>query len=249
MEADAARAKVQSEQKVPVGSFQVPSWVVTTAPAYQRPIEIINSGPRSDSTIPSVGSTFVTAIPYSGFAGSWTAPYWGRGGWYGVPNLGATLGLPGAARAYTLAGGLPGYGWGGYGWGSWGVPNLGATLGLPGAARAYTLGGGLPGLGWGGYGWGGYGWGGYGWGGWSPAAAALGFRRGAICDPGGGRVFQSAPSKASGNYYQPSTVDESASGSYYASGSSQAILPPSEPPPKDYWGPEGNPFKQQMSNP
>lgn len=57
------------------------------------------------------------------------------------------------------------------------------------------------------------------------------------------RVFQSEPSKASGNYYQPSTVDPTASGSYYASSGPTVIqASPAEPLPKDYWGPSGNPF-------
>ncbi len=227
MEAAMARAKAKTpDASVPVGSFQVPSWVVTQAPVFQRPTEIINNYPRTDSTI-YAGSTFITplASAYTGFAGSWAAPYCGGG-----------------SRALSFASSWAPGGWGGYGYG-WGAPNLGATLALAGAARNFA-----PGIGYGGWGgYGGYGGGGYGF---SPTLAGLGFRRGPICDPGGGKVFQSGPSKASGNYYQPSTVDPSASGSYYAStGPSQVLIGPSEPPPKDYWGPDGNPFKNQLVAP
>jgi hypothetical protein len=69
------------------------------------------------------------------------------------------------------------------------------------------------------------------------------------------RVTQTAPSKPSGNYYAPSSIDPSASGSYYAqtgsaaypvSGSSQS----SGQGAKDYWGSMGSPFgKDLMSTP
>lgn len=56
--------------------------------------------------------------------------------------------------------------------------------------------------------------------------------------------IQTGPSPASGNYYQPSTADPSASGGYYASGAPwQVPLNSTGNDPKDYWGPMGNPFK------
>jgi hypothetical protein len=59
------------------------------------------------------------------------------------------------------------------------------------------------------------------------------------------RVIQTGPSKASGNYFNPSTPDPTASGSYYApSGNTPRALPVYQPEaqPKDYWGPQGNPM-------
>lgn len=58
-------------------------------------------------------------------------------------------------------------------------------------------------------------------------------------------VYQLQPSKPSGNYYAPSTVDSTASGSYYAQTSPSTLpvtVPKNEPGPRDYWGPQGNPF-------
>ena len=62
------------------------------------------------------------------------------------------------------------------------------------------------------------------------------------------RVFQNGPSKASGNYYSPSTVDPTASGSYYAN-TGPRVLPVIQAPKSgtsDYWGNQGNPFQDEL---
>ena len=62
------------------------------------------------------------------------------------------------------------------------------------------------------------------------------------------RVFQNGPSKASGNYYSPSTVDPTASGSYYAN-TGPRVLPVIQAPKSgtsDYWGSQGNPFQDEL---
>jgi hypothetical protein len=110
----------------------------------------------------------------------------------------------------------------------------------------------LPAYGWGsawgpGWGWGhrsGWGWGGPWYGGWG------GFYGGpsAVTMRPVKRITQTGPSKASGNYYSPSTPDPTASGSYYATPSG---LPKAAPiiqtePAKDYWGKNGNPLPDDM---
>lgn len=67
-----------------------------------------------------------------------------------------------------------------------------------------------------------------------------------------GPVFQSAPSKASGNYYSPSSTDSTSSGSYYASDTPSYV-----PAPKPYstgdnfWGGSSsgssNPFPKDLN--
>ena len=87
------------------------------------------------------------------------------------------------------------------------------------------------------------------WGGFSPGGFGnwMGFD-----EPGDmgslGYVFNSTPSKASGNYYAPSTKDSSASGNYYAS-DSPAINMPIKPytTPKDYWGSSGSPLPKDIN--
>lgn len=59
----------------------------------------------------------------------------------------------------------------------------------------------------------------------------------------GPSVIQTGPSPSSGNYYQPSTPN-SASGNYYASGAPWQVPVVSPKIPRDYWGPQGSPFKQ-----
>lgn len=59
-------------------------------------------------------------------------------------------------------------------------------------------------------------------------------------------TIQTGPSPSSGNYYQPSSADPSASGSYYASGNPwQTPVINNGGASKDYWGPDGNPFQQK----
>jgi hypothetical protein len=63
-------------------------------------------------------------------------------------------------------------------------------------------------------------------------------------------VVQTAPSKPSGNYYAPSSIDPTASGSYYAQ-TGAAMYPVASPSsaPKDYWGSMGNPFGNVTNTP
>ncbi len=63
------------------------------------------------------------------------------------------------------------------------------------------------------------------------------------------RLVQSGPSKASGNYYHPSTADPTASGSYFApAGNAPRVMPVYVPErtPKDFWGKQGSPLPQEM---
>jgi hypothetical protein len=105
---------------------------------------------------------------------------------------------------------------------------------------------------WGGNGiWGGNGFGfggGYGRPGWGAPLGAFPFGPSMTLRPSS-RVVQSGPSKASGNYFNPSTPDPTASGSYYAgSGNTPRAVPvyQSEPETKDYWGKDGSPLPPEM---
>lgn len=63
------------------------------------------------------------------------------------------------------------------------------------------------------------------------------------------KVVQTGPSKASGNYFNPSTPDPTASGGYYAgSGNTPKAVPVYQPEPqtKDYWGKQGSPLPPEM---
>lgn len=70
------------------------------------------------------------------------------------------------------------------------------------------------------------------------------------------RVIQTAPSRASGNYYGGSTPDQSASGSYYSSSSTRDDYAYySRPKPKSpnntsdsYWGASGSPFPKDLKS-
>lgn len=61
----------------------------------------------------------------------------------------------------------------------------------------------------------------------------------------GPTVIQTGPSPSSGNYYQPSTPSSSGSGSYYSSGAPWQTPVINNSAPKDYWGPDGNPFQKK----
>lgn len=61
----------------------------------------------------------------------------------------------------------------------------------------------------------------------------------------GTQVIQTGPSPSSGNYYQPSTAAPGSSGSYYASGKPWQLPAQIQNTPKDYWGPDGDPFQSQ----
>jgi hypothetical protein len=60
-------------------------------------------------------------------------------------------------------------------------------------------------------------------------------------------VIQLEPSKASGNYYEPSTVDTTSSGSYYASGT-PALVPSMRinRSPDTYWNDSSNPVPKEL---
>ncbi|HMW90971.1 MAG TPA: hypothetical protein PKE54_13150 [Candidatus Obscuribacter sp.] len=71
------------------------------------------------------------------------------------------------------------------------------------------------------------------------------------------RVIQTAPSKASGNYYSSSTPDPGASGSYYSSSTTRDDYAyySSRPKPKSpnntsdsYWGASGSPFPKDLKS-
>lgn len=67
--------------------------------------------------------------------------------------------------------------------------------------------------------------------------------------PVGATNVQFGPSKASGNYFSPSTQDTSASGSYYAN--DRPSLTPMLKLNKgrsDYWGPAGSPFPKNLNS-
>jgi hypothetical protein len=69
---------------------------------------------------------------------------------------------------------------------------------------------------------------------------------GALTVPG---VWQTAPSKPSGNYYAPSTVDTSASGSYYATTTpAQTPMIAPQKPITNFWG-SGSPFGKDTTMP
>lgn len=168
---------------------------------------------------------------------------------FGANNLGG-IGSP-------FWGGYPGYGgyggWGGFGryggYGGYGgyVPGFGLGIGGLGIGTGLGFGGGLGGFG---------GYPGYGWGFGSPASGALmmgAFGNRMNSSNLGGlnhtRVTQTAPSPASGNYYAPSSVDPSASGSYYAqTGTAVYPMPKQSSGSSDYWGSTGNPFGKDLNS-
>ncbi|MBI4534029.1 MAG: caspase family protein [Candidatus Melainabacteria bacterium] len=132
-----------------------------------------------------------------------------------------------------------------FGWGYWGIPY---GVGYSGYFTHHP--GSLPGMGIGmPYTWG------YGWGGpfsWyvNPVAGALwagsfGHVTGNLGVVTPTHVFQSAPSKPSGNYFAPATADSTASGNYFATTApAQTPLIAPKRPITNFWGPSGSPFKQ-----
>jgi hypothetical protein len=214
--------------------FTVPAWFGAPPKPYERPTELF----RSPSTTFDTTSTATT----SSYLGMPLLGSYGPLGWGGYsPWLGRGL-LP-------YAGGYAGLGIGNllpYGSPYTGF-SPGAFMGLSAVPSALPFAG---------YGWGTPGILGFGYGGWgspffgSPGSSALmmgafGGRNnsshlGEWTPP---RVMQTAPSKASGNYFAPSTQDTSASGSYYASSTpAQMPMVPVRKPTTNFWGPSGNPF-------
>lgn len=228
-----------------VGSFLLPSGISNV---WNRPAEIpvprIGESPVAFSTGFALPNNYASGLGYGyGYPSSF------RSGLAVAPGLGYGFGYgPGLAMS-------PGFGYGSgivpglTSWRSgpsWGIYNAMAYgMNYPGFGGISPFASVLPGFG----GYGGMGYSPF-WGGFSPAAGALsagisgGSARSEIGRLSTYRFVQTAPSKSSGNYYQPSTVDPTASGSYYASqGPSLQPIIESSPQPTDYWGPAGNPFK------
>jgi hypothetical protein len=188
-------------------------------------------------------------MPFGGYGG-----YGGFGG-YGLGGLG--YGMP--FGGYGSYGGFGGYGLGGLGYGMpfGGYGGYGGYGGFGGMGGLGGLGYGMPFGGYGGYG----GFGGYGLGIPGMGMGGMGMGMGMGTSPEFGRltstkVIQTAPSKASGNYYAPSTVDSTASGSYYANPSSTTMAfplnhqntQPSYKSQKNYWGTSGSPFPKDLNS-
>jgi len=258
----------------PNGYFSVPGSYVPQSTTYGGSAQIFQPSTASDTTNPinllnpasamgagynpnflvsplSYGSPipFATNRPFVGSAFTST-PY---GGIYGSPfstlPYGSSFGSPFARTPY-IGSGLPfvgggafnrGWssgGWNGNNWGGGWTPNLS------------MYGGGYSGYGPLNYG-AGFGFGGIG----NPASInGFGAHQGTVPN----RVIQTGPSPASGNYYQPATADPTASGGYYASGStaSAPVAHKTKTQPKSYygstdsdnWGGGGNPFPKDLNS-
>jgi hypothetical protein len=210
------------------GYFSVPAYFASQPKPYEPPQVTIRGSATQDSTFDNTGM-FASSLPWLGGIGY---------GGYGLGYGGYSLGYGGYG---------PGYGGYGLGYGGYGLGYGGYGLGYGG----YGLGYGGYGLGYGGYGPGFGGW----WGGPAMGALSAGAMSGAWMDAEGigevrpEGVIQTGPSKASGNYYAPSTVDPTASGSHYAT-TTPAITPTFEEPeqPKDYWGSGGDPFPKNLES-
>jgi hypothetical protein len=240
----------------------VPSFVLTQPKPLIRPTEYIR---------PSLS---LLATPFAW--GSGIGLYGGYGTWAGfnvIPMSSGLIGIPGA----------PSSGWGGppyglnYGYGGPFIAGLGYGGSLYGGLRSgYGPVGALApfavnsffghGIGYGGWNRGGWAYGNPWFGGFGSGFGLLG--GGSQFSPygdgwGGGmasRVVQEEPSKASGNYYAPSTVDTTASGSYYAQTDGSTIQVPMKQPQTDssywgknsssssYWGGSGNPFPKDLNS-
>lgn len=163
------------------------------------------------------------------------APMGGFGN-FGPGIIGSPFGGNWGGGLLSGFGGLSAYRFGfGSPWsaGGMGLSGLGSGLGWRGFNR-----------GWGG-GWGG-GWSGWGFGGMGPGTLG---GLGSLRSTGvfSSAVIQSAPSKASGNYYAASTVDPTASGSYYATGA-PALTPAIrvKTSPDSYWDDSSNPVPKNL---
>lgn len=268
-------SNAEATDSVQVGHFSVPGasqgWPYV-APTVV-PAQIFTPGTTSDTTNPlnvlnpasvanaGLNPNFLsTPALYGAPRPLWGSPFLPTYGGWGTGIGSAALGrIPYAG----------GFGLGGFGLGGFGIPAVPyvGSFGLPFVGR--SLGG------WGG-GWGGGAWGG-GWGrGWSAFSSVNygGFGFGGIGNPafmgtgfGGSfhgtvpnRVIQTGPSPSSGNYYQPATADPTASGGYYASGST-AVTAPAAPPtknqPRNYydsygsdnnWGASGSPLPKDINS-
>ncbi len=237
-------------QPVQKGYFTVPGYFANTPKPYERPTETFRSPTLLEGSAQANSglNSFAVALPLtagSGFGygigspwGGWRSGYssWGGGpagygGWGG--------GSPWSGYS-SWGGGPAGYG----GWGG-GSPWSGYSSWGGGPAGYGGWGGGSP---WsGGSAWGGYG----GWGGAAALGASAVFSAGSsgngVVTPT--NVIQSAPSKASGNYYSPSTTDTSASGSYYAT-TAPAAVPyiQQQAPVTNFWGASSSPLPKDINS-
>ncbi len=255
------------------GYFVVPGYFANQPKPYERPTEtfktptLLQGTAQANSGINAFAATlpFTTGIGYGGFGyGNWLGGGWGGSGFgYGYGFGGpSSLGVAALGASAAFMGGSPGSFGSGFG--------FGGPLGFAGAVSPF--GGGYWGGGWRGYGgwgggfggfgglggWGGYGgWGGgpWGWYGGSFGAAALGAS--AAFMSGGSQtgvvtptnVMQSAPSKASGNYYAPSTADSTASGGYYATTAPAAIpMMQQKAPITNFWGGSSSPLPKDINS-
>jgi hypothetical protein len=253
-------------EPVKQGYFSVPAYFGPQPEPYQPPTLSVNeTGSTFGSNSIGVNAgmnAFKSTLPWTtgGLGTGW-------GGWGGYGGYGYPYGGYGGWNAWS--GGVPygGYGgWGGYGgyrgWGGYGGYGGGwggyGGYGMGGGWNAFTnpaLGPLAPGLGFGGV----------------PGYSPYGYGYGWYTNPGFGSIMmgafgnsaassnlgkvtptryrQSGPSKASGNYYAPSTVDPTASGSYYAT--TTPAMTPMIPSPKQegsYWGSGGNPFPDSLNS-
>jgi heterogeneous nuclear ribonucleoprotein F/H len=244
------------------GAFIVPSYFASQPTPYERPLEIpVTSGIGGVGMNTGMGA-FQSTLPFvlsGGNPWSFYSPYG-----FGGPYLGG-LGY-GGFGGYGLGGmgiggyGLGGYGLGGYGLGGLGFGGYGLGYGFMPSPLAFGAFGGLGAGSFGGMGGMGamgmfspYNYGFYcnpGFGSIMMGAFGNSLNRSGLGEVGRAKFIQTAPSKASGNYYAPSTVDTSASGSYYATGqpASQIVVPSNGNQPKDYWGNEGNPFGDKVNS-
>lgn len=228
--------------------FVVPPYFSSQPAPYVRPTEIIL--PKSSGNSSGINPGYFAAGPALGFG----LPYYGYG--YGYPYnpgvaLGAAAGLFGsgafggetgvdagmnafkATLPMTLSGGNF---YGAYGpWGGGFFPGYG-----PGTLGGFA--GGYPGYG--------FGYSGYSMG---MGAIFMGAFGNSMNSSNLGKVtpsavIQTAPSKASGNYYQPSNVDTTAAGSYYATqGPAMTPVVPQNQAPTSFWGDSGSPLPKDLN--
>ncbi len=210
------------------------SWI--TAPKYTPPQVISGANSTSSSNSTNLGGSGIFSFGSPAMTPVLPPPYVGGGNYWGT-GIGQGIGLGIGGFSSTMNMGTPYYG-SGMGYGSWGhSPGFGS---YPGWGS---------GLGYSGY----SGYRGYGTPWYSPGGYAMNRMHSSNQQLGtlsGSTVIQTAPSKASGNYYGPGSTDSSASGSYYASDTPSYV-----PAPKPYstgdnfWGGGSGSGTSSNSNP
>lgn len=262
-------AKEKAQQAQSDETVVVPGYFAEQPKPFERPTEIILpktpsyggllSSPFAGYRTPFVGGPFSAGVsPYTP-----AVPYIGSGMPY-IPSIAPSIPFVGSPVPYvgvpsipyigsSVLSAVPYRGFGGFGLGVGGLGLGGFSVGVPG------IGVGVPYAGFGAVpytpfagSFGPYG----GYGGWNPAGSALfmgamgnRLNNSKLGQVGTSRVIQTAPSKASGNYYAPSNVDTTAAGSYYST-TSPAIIPYMKPKkaPDSYWGSGSSPFKDVNLN-